>query len=151
MACLSQTLKALYDFYRMRSHLTHRQIYRLSYSESMCDNTLIYNNIILHKHKRSTYGRARGVYFKLRPWTINRESNQLEHLPQQLGSNQRSKEIPQQCRWLLLLLPRESHEVIYERSFVFINLYQDGSGRLFLPLYYDYSKIFHIFMTNYCE
>ena len=61
----------------------------------MCDNTLIYNNIILHKHKRSTYGRARGAYFKLLPWTINRESNQLGHLPQQLGSNQRGNEILQ--------------------------------------------------------
>ena len=86
----------------------------------------------IYKHKCSTYGRARDAYFKLRPWTINRESNQLGHLPQLLGSNQRGKEILQQCRWMLLLLPRESQEVIYERSFVFINLFQDGSGRLFL-------------------
>lgn len=74
----------------------------------MCDNTLIYNNIILHKHKRSTYGRARGAYFKLRPWTINRESNHLGFLPQQLGSNQSGKEVLQQRRWMLLLLHRES-------------------------------------------
>ena len=38
-----------------------------------------------------------------------------------------------------------------QKFFVSSNLYQDGFGRLFLPLYYDYSKIFHIFMTNYCE
>ena len=38
-----------------------------------------------------------------------------------------------------------------QKCFVSSTLCQDGSGRLFLPLYYDYSKIFHIFMRNYCE
>ena len=36
------------------------------------------------------------------------------------------------------------------KFFVSSNLCQGGSGRLFI-IYYDYSKIFHIFMTNYCE
>ena len=38
-----------------------------------------------------------------------------------------------------------------QKFFVSSNLCQDGSGRLFFVPYYDYSKIFHIFMTNYCE
>ena len=36
-----------------------------------------------------------------------------------------------------------------QKFFISSNLYQDGSDSLFLPIYYDYSKIFHIFMTNY--
>ena len=82
VACWSQTLKALCKLLYLHSHRTHGQIHRFSYSESMCDNTLIYNNIILHKHKRSTYGRARDAYFELCPRTINQESNQFGFLPQ---------------------------------------------------------------------
>ena len=37
------------------------------------------------------------------------------------------------------------------KCFVSSNLCQDGSDRLFFIIYYDYSKIFHIFMTKYCE
>ena len=48
VACLPQTLKALCDFRGIHSHHTHGQIHRFSYSESMCDNTLIYNNINMY-------------------------------------------------------------------------------------------------------
>ncbi len=56
VACWSQTLKTLCKLLYLHSHRTHGQIHRFSYSESTGGNTLIYNNIVLHKHKRSTYG-----------------------------------------------------------------------------------------------
>ena len=47
-SCLFQTFKVLCDSHQISSHNTHRQIHRPSYSESMCDNTLIYNNINMY-------------------------------------------------------------------------------------------------------
>lgn len=48
MACWSQTLKTLCKLLYLHSHRTHGQIHRFFYSESMGDNTLIYNNINMY-------------------------------------------------------------------------------------------------------